>query len=587
MTRITSLVLRRMRPPLLVLLAAYTVSILGLTLVPGVDDQGRPWRMDFFEAYYFVSYMATTIGFGELPYEFSDAQRMWVTVCIYITVIAWIYAIGVILNLIQDRAFRAAVIESVFARSVRHLGEPFYLICGYGDTGRALVRALSDRFIRAVVVDSNQEAIDDLQLKNYPVYVPGLCANAALPPKLLRAGLSDKHCAGVVAVTHKDELNLKIAIVSKLVHPDIPVICRAETPDYIANIASFGTEHIINPFETFAAHLAAALRKPGHFLLYEWLTDFPYSRLPEPLYPPSGKWILCGYGRFGKAVYRRLLEQGAEVLIIEADPEHTRPPSDTIVGRGTEADTLLQAGIEDAVGIVAGTDIDANNLSIIMTARELNPSLFTVIRQNRAVNKLLFRAIKTDLVMQASEITAREVRIMLTVPLLNEFLQRMGEYDNQWANEVASRILAVMGELVPDVWWVSVEAEALELGGACPQTRVPVQVRHLYLDPRNRVRRQPCVPLLLKRGEEAMLMPADDTSLRAGDRLLFCGEYGIGRKMNWVLHNSKAMTYVVTGCEAPDGFVFRWINRRWKGSVNTLDERAEEEAGTSGDRPDR
>ena len=70
MNRVTFLVLRRMRTPLLILLGAYTVTVLGLTLIPGVDDQGQPWRMDFFHAFYFISYMATTIGFGEIPYEF-------------------------------------------------------------------------------------------------------------------------------------------------------------------------------------------------------------------------------------------------------------------------------------------------------------------------------------------------------------------------------------------------------------------------------------------------------------------------------------------------------------------------------------
>ena len=35
--------------------------------------------MGFFDAFYFMSYTATTIGFGELPQAFNDAQRMWVT----------------------------------------------------------------------------------------------------------------------------------------------------------------------------------------------------------------------------------------------------------------------------------------------------------------------------------------------------------------------------------------------------------------------------------------------------------------------------------------------------------------------------
>ncbi|EDN72393.1 TrkA-N [Beggiatoa sp. SS] len=67
MNTVFYLIMRRMRIPLLVLLTVYTVAIIGMTLMPGIDDQGNPWRMNFFEAYYFVSYMGTTIGFGELP----------------------------------------------------------------------------------------------------------------------------------------------------------------------------------------------------------------------------------------------------------------------------------------------------------------------------------------------------------------------------------------------------------------------------------------------------------------------------------------------------------------------------------------
>jgi voltage-gated potassium channel len=58
--------------------------------------------MDFFHASYVVSYTATTIGFGEVPMAFSEAQRAWTIVVIYLTVIAWLYSIGSILGLLQD-----------------------------------------------------------------------------------------------------------------------------------------------------------------------------------------------------------------------------------------------------------------------------------------------------------------------------------------------------------------------------------------------------------------------------------------------------------------------------------------------------
>ena len=106
-TSIFFLALRRMRVPLIVLIVLYAVSTLGLTLVPGIDEQGQPAPpMSFFHAFYFVSYTASTIGFGEIPVPFSDAQRMWVTVCIFLSVIGWSYSIISLLALVQDKGFQ-------------------------------------------------------------------------------------------------------------------------------------------------------------------------------------------------------------------------------------------------------------------------------------------------------------------------------------------------------------------------------------------------------------------------------------------------------------------------------------------------
>jgi voltage-gated potassium channel len=126
MDKVLFLFLRRMRAPLLVLITAYSISIAGLVLIPGIDDQGQPWRMDFFHAFYFVSYMATTIGFGEIPHAFSESQRMWTAATIYLSVIAWLYAIGKILALVQDPTFKLAVSQQAFDRSIRRLRAPFF-----------------------------------------------------------------------------------------------------------------------------------------------------------------------------------------------------------------------------------------------------------------------------------------------------------------------------------------------------------------------------------------------------------------------------------------------------------------------------
>ena len=106
MQNLIYLLLRRMRVPLIVVILAYAISILGMVLAPGIDDQGNPWRMSFFDAFYFVSFMGSTIGFGEIPYEFSNIQRMWTTLAMYLTVVSWLYAIGSLFAVIRDPAFK-------------------------------------------------------------------------------------------------------------------------------------------------------------------------------------------------------------------------------------------------------------------------------------------------------------------------------------------------------------------------------------------------------------------------------------------------------------------------------------------------
>ncbi len=226
MNNLVFLFMRRLRAPLITLITVYAVTVFGMTLIPGRDADGNVWYMDFFHAFYFVSFMGTTIGFGEVPYEFTDAQRMWVTLSIYATVVSWLYGIGQTLAVLQEPMFGRLMRLRGFTSHVRNLREPFYLVCGYGVTGSIVVKRLIDRGIRVVVVDIEQDRIDALELDNLVIPVPSLCADASLPDILDHAGLQHKQCIGVLALTNNDNVNLSIAIASKLLAPRRQVITR-------------------------------------------------------------------------------------------------------------------------------------------------------------------------------------------------------------------------------------------------------------------------------------------------------------------------------------------------------------------------
>ena len=563
MQNLIYLLLRRMRLPLVMVILAYAISIIGLVLMPGVDDQGNPWHMNFFHAFYFVSFMGSTIGFGEIPFEFSDAQRLWTTVAMYLTVISWLYALGSLFSLFQDPAFRRILAWTRFTRTIRHLREPFYLVCGVGDVGHLFIRELADRGMRSVVIDRHEARIQNLILENLPVHVPGLCADVTDTSTLLDAGLQKPQCAGVIALTNADHVNLMIAISSKLLAPRLPVLCRSGSHDETANMASFGTDFIVNPFDTFARRFAMMFQSPSMYMVYEWMTSIGEAPLSDFTEPPRGTWILCGFGRFGKAVRESLSFEGIQTVIIEAKPETTNAPEGIIKGRGTEAITLHEAGIEQAVGIIAGTDDDANNLSIILTARDINKDLFTVARQNQRSNDAIFAAAEMDIVMQPGTIIAQRAIDLLTTPLLSDFLRLAREQNEEWANVLVSRVVGVLTDRPPESWTLRIARKFTPAIIEMLKSGIPVTLQHLATDPRDVSERLPAVPLYIKRANnDEILLPEDDTPLQAGDQLLYCGQVQAEQHMRWSVQNLHALNYICTGHDRPSGAVWRWFSER-------------------------
>lgn len=564
MENIVFLILRRMRQPLLTLLLVYAISVLGLTLIPGRDADGNLWHMSIFHAFYFVSYMATTIGFGEIPYAFSDAQRLWVSLSLYAAVISWIYAFGTILALVQDRTFQDAIAETRFARRIRNMREPFHLVCGYGETGTALVQSLTQRGQHAVVIDIDQSRTNIIQLQELREVVPALHGDAAITRHLQEAGLQHPACAGVVALTDNNDVNLKIALTAKLLNPKIKAICRADSHDVEANMASFGTDHIVDPFDTFAAHLAVAFQAPCLYLLQRWLTGREGSLLSEPVYPPQdGHWIVCGYGRFGKAICARLKGEGLKVMVVEARPDLTgQPESGFVAGRGTEAETLEQADIAHAAGLVAGTDNDANNLSIVMTARALNSDLFVVVRQNQHDNRDIIAAVQADMVMHPSAIIADKIRVLLATPMLYEFMSLALYQEDSWACELASRVSALVRDQVPHIReWSVIEADTGGLHDYLVQGG-QFLVSDLLRDPWRRDHNLNAIILLVRRRNDRILLPEQGTPLKPGDRLLICGDRTAFTRMQWSVSHRHSLDYIRTGEDNPQSWLWRRLAAR-------------------------
>jgi Trk K+ transport system NAD-binding subunit len=557
------LVLRRMRAPIIALIVIYAIAIIGLTLVPGVDADGLPAApLSFFHAFYFISYTATTIGFGEIPNAFSDAQRLWVIVCIYLTVVGWSYSVVTLIGLLQDKSFQNTLTTNRFCRRVRRLKEPFYLICGCGETGGLIAHNLDRSGQAFVVIEKDELRVQELDLQDFKTDTPALAADARQPDNLLLAGLKHPLCRGVLAVSNDEETNLAVAIAVRLLNPAIPVIARARSPSVKANMASFGTDHIINPFERFAEHLALAVAAPERFRLIELLTGLPEMPIPAPHRPPAGHWILCGYGRFGHAVATHLQATGITLSII--DPGAT-DADQGIAGDGTEACTLREAGIEQAMGVIAGSDNDVNNLSIAVTASEINPALFVVARQNLASNSALFDAYGADFTMVPSHIVAQECLAILTTPLLAEFLAQLREQDEVWSGQLVERLQVLCAGLTPVAWSIRLNQTEAPAAHETLLRGQPFKVGQILRDGNDRDARLAVEVLLIERGGVYFLLPDEDFPLAVDDQLLLASSLSARRSLELTLQNLNELEYVLTGRDHAGSWLWQKLQPKTSG----------------------
>jgi len=552
-----------MRVPLIIMLLVYSFSTVIMVLVPGLDEAGNRVHMSFLDATYFIAILQTTIGFGEIPYSFTAAQRLTVYLLLFPNVVAWLYSIGTLLSLFLDGGFQAVLRRNRFTRQVNRLKQPFYIVCGFGNTGSLTVSGLMARGFQAVVIEKEEATVHSMSLDDDFAHIPALVGFSSDRRMLEMAGLSRDNCRGVIATTNNDHSNLTIAITVKLLRPELSVLARSENKRVSDNMASFGTDSIIDPYRIFAERLNLALSSPIKYLVQDWLISVPGSDLRKVIKPPSGHWIVCSAGRFGSRMLEQLEISCLPFTVVDVLPERLVPYENTVLGRGTEAHTLIEAGVNDAVGIIAGTGDDIDNLSIIMTARNLNPDLFVITRQELRQNEELFDISGADLIARRSLIVARRILSVVSTPLLQSFLQHLVRSDESFAERTAASLKQVLRDRAPNIWMLDLCKElAVSLRYVRKKSR-NVRLRHITHSSRSEAREElPCVCLMLERGAQRIFLPDSDTELQQNDRLLFAGRADARQQILWTLLDTHALLGNVSGKDLPRGAVWRWLSER-------------------------
>jgi voltage-gated potassium channel len=144
-------------------------------------------------------------------------------------------------------------------------------------------------------------------------------------------------------------------------------------------------------------------------------------------------FIICGAGRVGSHLLRSLTVTNETFLVIETDSAKVEALSDlgipVLARDATLEESLREAGVEYARGLAACLPDDADNVYVVLTARDLNPNIHIVARaaEEQAESKLIRAG--ANRVVAPTIIGGHRMAMALTKPAVGDFLDSVTAND--------------------------------------------------------------------------------------------------------------------------------------------------------------
>ncbi len=193
---------------------------------------------------------------------------------------------------------------------------------------------------------------------------------------------------------------------------------------------------IITTFGTLAYAISSITR---YLVSGEYKVYLKNYRVLTELKSLSDHVVVCGYGRNGRQAVKTLRAYHQDFVIIENDPdlvqriressEHTM----VLPGDATDDSIMQQAGIEKAKALITTLPSDADNLFVVLTARDVNSTLNIISRASDDRSEHTLKIAGANNVILPDKVGGSHMGTLVTTPDLMEFLDHisvMGEDDS-------------------------------------------------------------------------------------------------------------------------------------------------------------
>ena len=141
----------------------------------------------------------------------------------------------------------------------------------------------------------------------------------------------------------------------------------------------------------------------------------------------NSHYIVCGYGRMGRAFCRYLSQRHLDFVVIEKNTNRIPVMNEDgilyIAGEATQEANLNKAGIKRASNLIATLGTDADNVFLVLLARGLNPNLYVVARASQDETKKPLYSAGANVVVSPFDIGARRMAHAILRPNVIRFLE--------------------------------------------------------------------------------------------------------------------------------------------------------------------
>jgi voltage-gated potassium channel len=194
----------------------------------------------------------------------------------------------------------------------------------------------------------------------------------------------------------------------------------------------------------------------SYFLDGEFSKVYKTYKMKSFINDLSGHVILCGFGRNGREAAKILHGSNLDFVVIEKVESRTDnlpyPVKHYMVDDATQDEVLIEAGIARAKALITTLPDDADNLFVVLTARELNPGLKIITRASHDSSIRKLKMAGANNIIMPDKIGGVHMASMVAAPDIKEFMDLMTSQHNAHfsVTEIESNKNVTLEEL--DCW---------------------------------------------------------------------------------------------------------------------------------------